>query len=166
MMIKDEEYYNNLDKRTKEYKEWRDAQEFELVENPKEVVGFTMSSEEFEQLPPEGLGDVIESITETTGIKKLIKAVWGDDCGCDERKAKLNAVLKFKVECLEESEYEYLKEFFDGKPNQVKPSEYKKLVTIARRIFNRNISDSMGCGGCVRDVVNRLRKVYETYEND
>ena len=74
---------------------------------------------------------------------------------------KLNAVLKFKVECLEESEYEYLKEFFDGKPNQVKPSEYKKLVTIARRIFNRNISDSMGCGGCVRDVVNRLRKVYE-----
>lgn len=147
MMIKDEEYYNSLDKRTKEYKEWQDSQNFE-------------------QLPPEGLGDVIESITETTGIKKLIKAVWGDDCGCDERKAKLNAVLKFKVECLEGIEYEYLKEFFDGKPNQVKPSEYKKLVTIARRIFNRNISDSMGCGGCVRDVVNRLRKVYETYEND
>ena len=146
-MIKDEEYYNNLDKRTKEFKEWRDSQGFE-------------------QLPPEGLGDVIESITEATGIKKLIKAVWGDDCGCDERKAKLNATLKFKVECLEESEYEYLKEFFDGKPQQVRPSEYKKLVAIARRIFKRNLSDSMGCGGCVRDVVNRLRKVYETYEND
>ena len=146
-MIKDEEYYNNLDKRTKEFKEWQESQNFE-------------------QLPPEGLGDVIESITEATGIKKLIKAVWGDDCGCDERKAKLNAILKFKVECLEESEYEHLKEFFDGNPQQVKPSEYKKLVTIARRIFNRNISDSMGCGGCVRDVVNRLQRVYETYEND
>ena len=57
-MIKDEEYYNSLDKRTKEYKEWQESQNFE-------------------QLPPEGLGDVIESITETTGIKKLIKAVWG-----------------------------------------------------------------------------------------
>lgn len=39
---------------------------------------------------PQGLGDVVEQVTEATGIKKVVKAVVGDDCGCEERKRKLN----------------------------------------------------------------------------
>ena len=40
-----------------------------------------------------GLGDTIEQITEATGIKavvELFSKATGIDCGCDERKAKLN----------------------------------------------------------------------------
>ena len=37
-----------------------------------------------------GLGDTIEKITEATGIKAVVKAVAGEDCGCEERKAWLN----------------------------------------------------------------------------
>ena len=69
-MEKDVDYYNSLDKRSKEYKDWKKAQK------------------------AEGLGDVVEKITEATGIKKAVKWLAGDDCGCDERKEKLNNLLK------------------------------------------------------------------------
>ena len=38
------------------------------------------------------LGDFIELITTYTGIKLLVKKIWGEDCGCDDRKNKLNDV--------------------------------------------------------------------------
>lgn len=38
------------------------------------------------------LGDFIELITTYTGIKWLVKKIWGDSCGCDDRKNKLNDV--------------------------------------------------------------------------
>lgn len=36
-----------------------------------------------------GLGDSIEKLTKYTGIKPLVKKI-APNCGCDERKAKLN----------------------------------------------------------------------------
>jgi len=38
------------------------------------------------------LGNLIELITTYTGIKWLVKKIWGDDCGCNDRKNKLNDV--------------------------------------------------------------------------
>tara|TARA_R100001163_G_C4961996_1_gene125423 strand:+ start:449 stop:580 length:132 start_codon:yes stop_codon:yes gene_type:complete len=38
------------------------------------------------------LGDLIEKITKITGIKWVVKKIWGDDCGCDKRKDKANKV--------------------------------------------------------------------------
>ena len=114
----------------------------------------------------EGLGDVVEVITEKTGIKKAVKAVFGDDCGCEERKEKLNSLFKWKVECLDKYEYEILDEYFSQKPTTIKPSQWRKMAKIARRIFNRRIEDTMGCGGCVREIVNKLKKVYEAYEQE
>ena len=58
-----------------------------------------------------GLGDTIEQITEATGIKKLVKFVAGEDCGCDERKKKLNEWFPYRQpECLTEEEYNWLTE--------------------------------------------------------
>ena len=37
-----------------------------------------------------GVGDTIARITKATGIEKAVKAVIGEDCGCEERKNKLN----------------------------------------------------------------------------
>ena len=42
-----------------------------------------------------GLGDTIEKITESTGIKRIVKTIAGDDCGCDERKEKLNNLFPY-----------------------------------------------------------------------
>lgn len=43
-----------------------------------------------------GLGDTIAKITEATGIDKVVEAVVGDDCGCKERRAKLNKLFPYK----------------------------------------------------------------------
>ena len=39
-----------------------------------------------------GLGDIIEVITKYTGIKWLVHKIFGNDCGCDKRKKKLNQI--------------------------------------------------------------------------
>lgn len=45
-----------------------------------------------------GLGDVVESFTEATGIKNLVETVsekTGRDCGCKKRKEQLNKKFPF-----------------------------------------------------------------------
>ena len=37
-----------------------------------------------------GLGDDIKKFTDKTGLSKLVKTIFGDDCGCEERQQKLN----------------------------------------------------------------------------
>jgi len=47
-----------------------------------------------------GLGDTIEKITKATGIKTVVDAVskaTGKDCGCSERKKKLNKAIPYKI---------------------------------------------------------------------
>jgi hypothetical protein len=45
----------------------------------------------------EGLGDVIQKATDSTGISYVVKKIAGKkDCGCAARKAKLNELVPFK----------------------------------------------------------------------
>lgn len=139
--FKDEEYYNSLDKRSKEYKEWK---------------------KNFES-QSKGLGDTVEKITEATGIKKLVKFVAGEDCGCEERKEKLNELFRYnKPECLTEEEFTYLANFFEQKKNSVTPSEQKRLLEIYNRVLRTNKAPST-CQQCWIDTINQLKRVYETY---
>ncbi len=43
-----------------------------------------------------GLGDLIERVTETTGIKQVVENMSKGGCGCSERKDKLNEKFPFK----------------------------------------------------------------------
>ena len=43
-----------------------------------------------------GLGDTIEKFTSSTGIKTVVKAVFGKDCGCDARQASWNKKFPYK----------------------------------------------------------------------
>ena len=38
------------------------------------------------------LGDLIERITYYTGIKLIVKKIFGEDCGCDKRQEQLNDI--------------------------------------------------------------------------
>lgn len=40
----------------------------------------------------EGLGDVVEVVTTTLGVKKIMPK----NCGCDKRRKKLNKLVPFK----------------------------------------------------------------------
>tara|TARA_B100000780_G_C20923557_1_gene368005 strand:- start:380 stop:586 length:207 start_codon:yes stop_codon:yes gene_type:complete len=42
-----------------------------------------------------GFGDVVEWVTEISGIKYLVKRVYGNNCNCSKRKDSLNKLLPF-----------------------------------------------------------------------
>jgi hypothetical protein len=46
-----------------------------------------------------GLGDTVDKITTATGIKKVVhpvaKAVGKDDCGCEERRKRMNKAFPY-----------------------------------------------------------------------
>jgi hypothetical protein len=51
----------------------------------------------------EGLGDLVAKVTEVTGIKAVVEAVVGKDCGCAQRQAKLNEIFPFNNERQQET---------------------------------------------------------------
>lgn len=133
------------DKRTKEYKEWKAKYEAQS----------------------KGLGDTIEKITEATGVKKLVKWALGEDCGCDERKEKLNEVFKYraKPKCLNEDEYHFLNVFFQKSVSRGIPQdEWKEFLTIYNRVFEMNIQECSSCGTVNQSYYNEMKKVFNTYK--
>lgn len=115
-----------------------------------------------------GLGDTIEQITEATGIKKaveLFSEITGLDCGCEERKEKLNKLISYrkKVNCLNESDYNYLKDIFEQKANRLTPKQQFRLMEIYKNVFEVQLEQT-SCDSCWRTTMSELRKVYDTYE--
>lgn len=112
---------------------------------------------------PQGLGDTIDQITTVTGIKALVKFIAGDDCGCNERKAKLNERFPYKkANCLTEQNYNYLDTFFKANKTQLNPIEQTELLAIYNATFNSNVGQT-SCNSCWIDMINELKLVYETY---
>lgn len=114
----------------------------------------------------EGLGDTVEKVLEVTGVAKVAKWLLGEDCGCDDRKAKLNELFPYKKPlCLEESEYNWLQEWFNKKTDIVRPTEQVEMFKIHSRVFQvRN--ELTSCPSCVAERVNDLRKVYNQYKEE
>ena len=114
----------------------------------------------------EGLGDTVEKVLEVTGVAKLAKWVMGEDCGCDGRKALLNKFFPYrKPECLLEDEHEFLSEWFTEKRYTMRPTEQKRMLEIYNRVFKVNMQPT-SCGSCLRDVMNKLETLYNTYKEE
>ena len=110
-MEKNKEYYEALDKRTNEFKEWKKSQSIEPNETVEATDKWEGIAKEVTQANLQakheanptidstiGAGDVVEKITTVTGIKAIVKAFTpeGEDCGCDERKEKMNELVQIK----------------------------------------------------------------------
>ena len=114
----------------------------------------------------QGLGDTIEQITEATGIKKLVKFIAGDDCGCDARKEKLNAMFPYnKPECLTEDEYNYLNDTQVLFKNTIKPSEQEQILKIYNRVFHVR-QEPTSCASCLRETVLKMQRVFNEYKEE
>jgi hypothetical protein len=110
-----------------------------------------------------GLGDTIAKITEATGIDKLVKFVAGEDCGCDERKEKLNKLFPYaKPLCLTEDEFNTLDAYFKQNTNTLTSDEQTSLIAINNRVLNQRLTFST-CSSCLRDLVSKLRVIYNEY---
>ena len=118
----------------------------------------------------EGLGDTIESITEATGIKaavEMFSKATGIDCGCEERKAKLNELFSYsrKVNCLTEKDYNALTDLIAPSKSTLTIEEQQIISEIYYNVFNYRLQLS-SCGSCWAGKVQELRKVYNEYKVD
>jgi len=116
----------------------------------------------------QGLGDTIEQITEVTGIKKVVElfsSVTGLDCGCDERKAKLNKLFPYNgnINCLTEKDYNALTELISPNKIELTPEEQNLISEIYLNVFNYRLQLS-SCGSCWAGKIQELRKVYNEYK--
>jgi len=114
-----------------------------------------------------GLGDSVEKIFKATGIDKVAKWALGEDCGCDERKAKLNKLFPYvKPECLTQDEFEYLKDYVAKRNPKITPDTQKKLLVIYNRVFHDR-REPTNCSPCfIKGVHDKLVKLYEEYEEN
>ena len=94
-----------------------------------------------------GLGDTIEKITEATGIKKVVKAIAGEDCGCDDRRDLLNSLFPYKKmqpECLDPEEIEYLSSGVLRKTS-LPYKDRERIATIHSRVFKHKFDIPCTC---------------------
>jgi len=132
-----------MDKRTKEYKEWKRSQ---------------------------GLGDTIEKITEATGIKQFTKWLVGD-CGCEGRKKFLNEAVSYVVPCMEKSEADFFEGYLKRHGNEtILKNDIFQLNRMTLRLFKRKLKTCANCPGAAKnnknnidEAVYNLNIVYESY---
>lgn len=111
-----------------------------------------------------GLGDSVESVLEKTGVSKIVKFIAGEDCGCNERKEKLNKLFPYnKPECLNENEYNFLKEFYRIDRNTVTYKEQLQLIAISNRVLHTKLEPS-SCSSCIKSLMNKIKTLFNNYE--
>jgi hypothetical protein len=138
--IKDEAYYLSLDRRTKEFKKWKE--------------GFNRDK---------GVGDMIESVTKLTGIQALTKRLFGDDCGCEERQQKINEYFGKPVNPLSESDYIFLHSVVNG-GDKIKPREQLRMRDIFERTFNKKLSSTCLSCSFISEIYRPLKRLFDRYE--
>ena len=107
-----------------------------------------------------GLGDSIEKALKVTGIDKVAKKILGDDCGCEERKKKLNQMFPYARPFTEDelSIYESVLPRIQG--GRINGQDQDIMVKLNNKVFNANKKAS-SCGSCVKETLAKLEKVYK-----
>ena len=113
-----------------------------------------------------GFGDTVAKFTEATGIDKLVNFIAGEDCGCKERKEKLNKMFPYKTpECLTEVEHKQLTYLLPKMVVRVRPSEQMQFLEVYNRVFKTN-EQPTSCASCLNDMLRKMKQVYNSYENE
>ncbi len=108
-----------------------------------------------------GLGDTIAKITKATGIDKVAKKVLGEDCGCEERKDRLNKIFPYKsVRQFTKDEMSIYESVVPRLQGTIKKEDYSILLTIYNKVFNKKKKHT-SCGSCVAQTLKELEKVYK-----
>ena len=115
-----------------------------------------------------GLGDSIEKLTEVTGIKKVVEMfseATGIDCGCNERKEKLNNLFPYNrnINCLNESDYNKLTKYLSAQQTTLNAIEQQEVSDIYFNVFNYRLQIS-SCASCWKGKLDELRRVYNEYK--
>ena len=135
------------DRRTKEYKNW-------LAKDQNQKSNLY-------------IGDKIAKVTERTGIDKVVKFVFGEDCGCEERQEKVNNYVsklfgRRHIKSLTQEEYEYI--LSTKILRKLNADQQHTMRTIHERVFN--IRQVSGCSSCsfASKIWLPLLKLVEAYD--
>ena len=114
-----------------------------------------------------GLGDMIDSITTKTGIKKVvnkISEVTGIPCNCEENRKKLNQLFPNfnNIRQFTEDEMKIYDEVIPAvdKKGMLTPAERGIVSALYVGVFGVN-PEWKSCSPCNKQIMNNLKKVYE-----
>jgi hypothetical protein len=111
-----------------------------------------------------GLGDSIENVLKATGIDKVAKKVLGDDCGCEERKKRLNQMFPNwkNIRQFTQDEIKIYEEVIPivDKRGNITREEKIIISTLYRSAFSQEPQWS-SCSSCNQKVLKNLSRVYE-----
>jgi hypothetical protein len=136
------------------------------LKNKQKTIIEHIENQETQEQPSLGLGDTIAKVTKATGIDKLVKFIAGEDCGCEERKEKLNKLFRYKQPlCLTENEFNYLTEFQKVNNTTLTKQEGDEIATIWNRVFqSRKFYRPCTCNPKAwQDMINDLLIIYKEY---
>ena len=151
-------YYNTIDKRTKDYREYKQWKEDYTFSN------FKVFANNIEK-QSKGLGDTIAKVTKATGIDKVVKFIAGEDCGCDERRERFNKEFKYKnVKCLKEDDYRYLSSFLAKKGSTISYDDRVRVIGIYNYVFSTNEKITTVCISCIIKIVKNLERYMKNYQ--
>ena len=120
--------------------------------------------ERYVDVDSRGLGDDIKKFTDKTGLSKLVKTIFGDDCGCSERQSKLNKMFpNFKnIRPFTKDEKEIYESVIpEVERTQLLTKENKSVLGgLYKSVFETRAQWS-SCGSCNKKTLDNLKKVYE-----
>ena len=111
---------------------------------------------------PKGLGDLVEKVATVTGIKSAVNSLLGEDCGCEDRRTKLNELFPMYKNIGMTNEQR--KTWEDLQPAVATGRLNGKDAKVFRALYGDIFEGRhtwCGCGGEAPRRVGHIRKVYD-----
>jgi hypothetical protein len=107
-----------------------------------------------------GLGDRIAQFTKATGIDKAVKSVV-EDCGCEQRRAKLNALFPGRNVEMTEQDVKAYEELLPAiERGRLNRHQSRDMYAIFNRTFNA-MEKPCNCTGKNKRMVEKLQQAYD-----
>jgi hypothetical protein len=117
------------------------------------------------KLKSKGLGDKIAAVTKATGIEKVVKTFFGEDCGCDERRDRLNKMFPSRsITQMDEEQYTFFRDVLQPayrSHQTLKGKDSDFFYQMYNDIFGKNQKKTK-CTSCNKNMYIELLKVYES----
>jgi hypothetical protein len=112
-----------------------------------------------------GLGDKIAAVTKATGIEKVVKTFFGENCGCDERRDRLNKMFPSRsITQMDEEQYTFFRDVLQPAyrgHQTLKGKDSDFFYQMYNDIFGKN-QQKTKCTSCNKNMYIELLKVYES----
>ena len=115
-----------------------------------------------------GMGDLVQRFTKVTGIERTVKAIVGEDCGCDERVELLNKLIPFKTKIPEDEQEAHAwaltftieLQYRADTGKTINSQDFQLLWDTYRKYINPRKKNTK-CKKCMRDAIKELRRILE-----